>query len=225
MKDYINIRIRLVLVVLIIIVFVITFKNADLSVKNFADAFLKSINNQVGFFKYLFTGSILYTPSGITIFKYFISLIIIFFPGFMILYGNNILKVKDDNKHIFIIFYSIMGLAFIYFAGTMFVMNIFELRVPEIWMLKNVILAENIKNFNVLLKYLSNNIADIFKMKNWFLFNILAFSGCLFRVIFKIKTPSFASFTTSVFFEILRLSFLIGLIKYASFLMIIRIQI
>ncbi len=225
MKDYINVRVRLVLVVLIIIVFVITFKNTDFSVKSFSDAFLKSINNQVDFFKYLFTGSILYTPSGMTIFKYFISLIIIFFPGFIILYGNNILKVKDDNKHIFIIFYSIMGILFIYFSGTIFVMNIFELKVPDIWMLKKVILSENIKNFNVLLTYLSNNISNILKMKNWFLFNILAFAGCLFRVIFKIREPSFPSFSTSVFFEILRLSFLIGLIKYASFIMIIRIQI
>ncbi|MDD3627080.1 MAG: hypothetical protein PHV06_07150 [bacterium] len=223
MKDYWNIRIRLVLIVLIVVVFALTIHNTDSTIKNEFETFYSSIKDVFDFFGFLFKGNILFKPSGAQLFYFFITLVLIFLPAFILLYGNNLVHVRDSNRIIFLSIYIACVLATIYFTGYLLINNLFTFEIPEIVIIKEKIAPDSWKFFERFLNFLTNKAGDSFRFKNWFLLNFLILISTIYRSLFKMKEPDFASFGTSFFFEILRIFILVNVIKYIIFLMTIKV--
>jgi len=225
MKDYWNIRIRLILIVLIIVVFSVTVYRTESTIKFEFSSFIDSFEEIFDFFKFMFTGNILYKPSGAMVLCFFITLIIIFLPAFILLYGNNLVHVRDSNRKAFLTIFILSFIISIYFSGYLLTQNLFTFKFPDMWILKKVVLPDSWKYFERFLNFLGKELGTSFGLKNWFIFNVLIFLSGIFRCVYKIKEADFASFSTSFFFEILRLFILLSIIKYVIFIMTIKLQI
>lgn len=225
MKDRLNFRIRILWLIGAVVIFIITLMNTGSSLGSLLDSLIKSISHQCSFFKLMFKGNVLYTPSGQERFKYFLAFFLMVVPGIYILYSNHFLKMKKFNLVYLLPVYILMLAGFLYFNGLLLTRNLFEIDPPQYWIMKKSVLPNAPGNFQDFLKYLKYLGTGLFKFKDWFLFNIVILGLGIYRSLFPLKTPRPVTFVVSGIIEVFRIFIIFSLIKYVSLMMTLTLEI